>query len=49
MRDGIMKSYLLDLLQKDERTAAKIQREHKGDLILVEQGLEHNLTRLVCI
>lgn len=38
-----MKSYLLDLRQKDEHTASKIQREHEADLVLVEQALEQVL------
>ena len=35
-----MKSYLLDLRQRDERTTSAIQEKHDADLVLVEEALE---------
>ena len=35
-----MKSYLLDLRQRGERTMSTIQEKHEDDLVLVEEALE---------
>ncbi len=35
-----MKSYLLDLRQRDERTTSVIQEKHEDDLVLIEEALE---------
>lgn len=35
-----MKSYLLDLRQRDERTTSTIQEKHEDDLVLAEEALE---------
>ena len=35
-----MKSYLLDLRQRDERTTSIIQEKHEDDLVLIEEALE---------
>ena len=35
-----MKSYVLDLRQRDDRATSIIQKKHEGDLVLAEEALE---------